>query len=497
MAKVILAGYNIDIKLISLLKSVLNENTDSIDIPSLNTMGLKPESISPETLSAAYARISRSPKTVPELRKEALVEVEKSRKSNRTIIFDLGHSSVAEHAVFNFDVLGLSRFAVEFLERFRLASFTEKSQRYVTLRDDFIIPEEIVKAGFKEQFVNLVNEQNALYHELYEKLLPLVKNEHSHLLNTAQGLRTVEGWAKEDARYVISLSTETQLGMTVNARTLEHIIASARSHPLKEIKDLGMDLYEAIKDIAPSIVKYPDATHYLTAMEKLYHSFPPAVNVNSVVKVDIGPARVEILNGSDIDEKDILRVMGFSTENLNYLSVNSEKEQTDYLMRIFRTMKPWDSVPRAFEWIDVKFELELSSSAFAQLKRHRMATIIAQPYEPALGITVPPSIRKAGEESRFIDMVEKVNAFYFEVAEKVPEATSYVLTNSHKRRVLLKMNLRELYHFIRLRADKHAQWDIRNIAVSMADEVKRKLPVITALLGGKDEFDQLQKKLER
>jgi hypothetical protein len=45
--------------------------------------------------------------------------VERARSSNRTIVFGLGHHSVAEHAVFNFDILGCSRLAIEALDPVR------------------------------------------------------------------------------------------------------------------------------------------------------------------------------------------------------------------------------------------------------------------------------------------------------------------------------------------------------------------------------------------
>ncbi len=60
-----------------------------------------------------------------ELRKKSLAEVQKARSSNQTIIFDMGHSSIAEHAVFNIDIIGVSRYLTEFIQRSRLASFTE------------------------------------------------------------------------------------------------------------------------------------------------------------------------------------------------------------------------------------------------------------------------------------------------------------------------------------------------------------------------------------
>ena len=116
-------------------------NLDSDTINSLENKANLP--LTPETISAAYARISRDPRPVTELRKVAREEVESARKSNQAIIFKMGHHSVAEHAVFNFDIMGVSRLAIEEIEKFRLCSFTEKSQRYITLQGDYLVPNEL------------------------------------------------------------------------------------------------------------------------------------------------------------------------------------------------------------------------------------------------------------------------------------------------------------------------------------------------------------------
>ncbi len=99
-------------------------NVDAQTLKELGGGKLDSRTMTPETISAAYARISRSPKPVNELRETARQEVEKARKSNQNIIFAMGHHSVAEHAVFNFDVLGVSRLAIEEIEKFRLCSYT-------------------------------------------------------------------------------------------------------------------------------------------------------------------------------------------------------------------------------------------------------------------------------------------------------------------------------------------------------------------------------------
>ena len=225
--KIALAGYNLDSTVIEELKKTSPERSD----------------VTPETLSAAYARISRDPRPIGELRKAAREEVEKARKSNQAIIFKMGHHSVAEHAVFNFDVLDVSRLAIESIEHFRLCSFTEKSQRYITLADDFVLPEEIKEAGFTDQFKAVIGLQNGFYHKANDLLKANVFRKHADLAKDPKNNSLLEGWAKEDARYITSLATQGQLGLTLNARNLELMVRRFASSDLSEVKQIGGEIY--------------------------------------------------------------------------------------------------------------------------------------------------------------------------------------------------------------------------------------------------------------
>ncbi len=233
--KILLAGYNLD----------------STVIEDLKKTGPVREDVTPETLSAAYARISRDPRSVDKLREAARTEVDKARRSNRNIIFKMGHHSVAEHAVFNFDVIGASRLAVEEIEHFRLASYTEKSQRYIKLEDDFLVPEEVKQAGKKTLFLEAIQAQNRLYHELYDLLKPYFWEQFSELAADPKNQSLLDGWAKEDARYIVSLATLGQLGMTLNARNLEYMLRRFAAHPLAEIQEFTHTIHDLAKDVAP------------------------------------------------------------------------------------------------------------------------------------------------------------------------------------------------------------------------------------------------------
>ncbi len=137
--------------------------TDLASIPSFlrwleNTYGTS------DTLSAAFARISRAEDSVDKLRVQACEDIAKSRKSNEKIVFEFGHASVAEHAVLSFDLIDVSRLAIEAIEHARLASYTEKSQRYLKLKglEEVHMPEEL--HGNRGEFKKLESRLNELLH---------------------------------------------------------------------------------------------------------------------------------------------------------------------------------------------------------------------------------------------------------------------------------------------------------------------------------------------
>ena len=71
-----------------------------------------------------------------------------------------------------------------------------------------------------------------------------------------------------------------------------------------------------------------------------------------------------------------------------------------------------------------------SSSAFAQLKRHRMMTLLSQDYDPDLGIVVPDSIREVGLEQQLKDVCDRSAELYNEFLPRYGRAAEYCLTNA-------------------------------------------------------------------
>lgn len=461
--RVLIAGYNID-------SSLLQD--------------LDKDTATPEVLSAAYARISRSAKNVSELRSEALREIGKARSSNQKIIFEMGHSSVAEHAVFNIDLIGISRCLTELVQRSRLASFTEKSQRYVTFDRDYVIPTELdASEALKREYVRLCD---LLFEEYALSLKSLVKQLQT--LHPQLARRELETMAKEDARYILPLATKTQMGMTINARSLEVLLRRLSAAPTSEAKLLWDRLYNQVSAIAPSLIRYTSAS---ADQFELGDVCPPKPQDALPTWSQTLPTST-LLSATDSADDLILSILLFEQglgdiqtwqHHLNSQPVN---HKDSLWKRLFQDLKPWQKLPRAFEAMELDFLLELSECAWGQLKRHRSATLIrASHTDVSSPLVIPPAVQTSGRQARWEELAAQVFAFR---AKLEPCLAPYLRLNAEAMKVYARMNLRELYHFSRLRSDEHAQWEIRKLSDGMIKDAKALAPKAAALLGGKSDF---------
>jgi len=306
----------------------------------------------------------------------------------------------------------------------------------------------------------------------------------------------LEERAKEDARYVVSLATEGQLGLTINARNLEFLIRRFASKTLAEIRELNKRIYELVKDVAPSIILFTeasdfDARTYGELKEKAgsLMDLEGRESKESVELVDFTP---------EADEKLIAALLHTSSalpykECFRKAQCLKHEEKKDLVRTVFKHMEFYDFALREFEYVDLTFNMVVSATCFAQLKRHRMATLTTQHYNPELGVTIPPSVEKVGFREEFLGIMQRTDGVYHQLKEHTEEGAAYVLTNAHRKRVLLKVNARELYHISRLREDRTAQWDIRRVAQEMTEKAREVMPLTCLLIGGKDKYPQIYK----
>lgn len=124
-----------------------------------------------------------------------------------------------------------------------------------------------------------------------------------------------------------------------------------------------------------------------------------------------------------------------------------------------------------------------------QLVRHRIASYsqqsqryVGEQSEKNKGgcfdFIVPPSVKQAGLEDKFIIMMEQAQENYDELSKLLRDVSGlegeennqdarYVLPNAAETKIITTMNARELLHFFEVRTCNRAQWEIQNLAIEM------------------------------
>jgi thymidylate synthase (FAD) len=148
---------------------------------------------------------------------------------------NVGHESVIEHASATFYIRA-SRVLTHELVRHRLASYSQRSQRYVTESvPKYVEPPEIRSVG--QDAENIFKKAMEDSWSIYNQLIHLGVN-------------------KEIARYVLPNACETQIVMTMNFRELRHFIKlRTSSRALPEMRAVAGEVRRIMKEQAPRVFK--------------------------------------------------------------------------------------------------------------------------------------------------------------------------------------------------------------------------------------------------
>ena len=127
---------------------------------------------------------------------------------------------------------------------------------------------------------------------------------------------------------------------------------------------------------------------------------------------------------------------------------------------------------------------EVSRALTHQLVRHRLASYSQQSQrycnEKQFDYVVPDAIKSMSPElqKHYHDHMQEIQKMYdFWKANGLKnEDARYCLPNSCHTEIVMSANLREFRTIFKLRCDKHAQWEIRNMAKEMLKQLHSKCP---------------------
>jgi len=150
-------------------------------------------------------------------------------------IVGMGHHSVIEHAVFTFSVEGVSRALTHQLVRHRMASFSQQSQRYVSLTEPTYVTPHTIEGDpeAEKRFEETMDSIWKAYRDLEEMGIPA-----------------------EDARYLLPNGCTTNITITMNARELLHFFSLRCCNRAQwEIREMADRMLELCMEVSPVIFK--------------------------------------------------------------------------------------------------------------------------------------------------------------------------------------------------------------------------------------------------
>ncbi len=174
------------------------------------------------------------------LDKEGFPDGEVKRMIKKAL--ELGHVDVLEHGSLTFSIEGVSRSLTHQLVRHRIASYSQQSQRHVSIKKDtewYVIPPSILKERGKFQLNGKVHEME------FAEFMKIISDYYASLLEKVR---------KEDARFVLPNATKTNITMTTNPRELRHIFSLRCDMAAQwEIRDVCWAMHALCYLIAPTI----------------------------------------------------------------------------------------------------------------------------------------------------------------------------------------------------------------------------------------------------
>lgn len=441
---------------------------------------LDPKQLSPETIAVTFAKTSRSPLSFREIAAE--LSDEESSEFHEKWVVGYGHASVAEHAVLHVAMENISRRAVEVLESCRLASFTEKSSRYQVYSSDlFFNPPELAGHPLEEDYKKLCSDLFAAYERnraLVEKgvvtLLPRIENENENAWQ-----RRIQGLARDICRYYLPVSTLANVGMTINARALEHVLCKLLSHPLQEVKEIGIEIKAIAQAKVPTLVKYASENPCLV------ESYQDFSSKNGLMHLPNQPNDwLELLTYDANGEDQVLAALLFRFGNKDFTHYLEKVQQMSQLEKetithsLLGNISEHDEPLRELEYAGIALAVTLDQGCFGELKRHRMMTLTPQPLTPDYGFAIPYLAGDAGMEKEFRQLMERARELFSLIAESLnTDAAAYLLPHAFNRRILMKMNLRSAYHLLQLRTAARSHFAIRRITCRLAEVLQPIYPL--------------------
>jgi thymidylate synthase ThyX len=400
---------------------------------------------------------------------------------------EYGHNSLKDGAIDRFALEGVSQRATKILESMPLGAYQEKSTRYLDFsRDLLIFPKTLLQSSFAEE----AQWQSGLMMKAYREVLAALSEHFLHVLprnefrSDAAWKRTAQAKAFDNARYLLPLSVQTSLGITLPSRETERLLSLLLASPSEELRHLGEAMHTEGNKINPGLLRHVRANPYLErsrgAVADLCHQIVPEVSSQrpgfGATLLWATPnlenlALASLLAGSEATLLDI----GTLQEHIRA----GGPEMSDRIASAGMDARgPHDEWPRELAVGQLGFDLVMDFGAYRDLQRHRVGLQLRARPTAALGYAVPEALDEptlSASRDTYCRAMDRMAELHGRVVKELPAEAEYLTALGHLCRYTYACDLRQWAYLVELRSGPSGHSSYRRIAHEMARAV---LPLV-------------------
>lgn len=452
-----------------------------------------------EFIKAPEADFSRIAGESDNHHSDQLVAIQQAEAFYDRVLVGYGDDSVAELGGAHLACEGISNIAAKALEDSRLGlSPLEKSTRYVPFnrkvngRYRYYREPAIMASSYAERYEATLDHLFDTYSALIDPLIDWIKTYSPRDPATSERAYNSATRAKalDLLRGLLPMATLTNVGLFGNGRAFEYLLVKLASSSHAEVQMLGCAMQQELDQLIPSFVKRAKSDRGLEYAKYLSTNRDRTAQVAQDRLASLAPtalSNVQLVEYDPNAEDKVIAAILYPHTDLPleqvqaYVTELSSAEKTEILNTYVGDRKSRFHRPgRAFEETYYSFDVLADLGAYRDLHRHRVLTQERQSYSVRHGYAVPPELEMAGLAEAYCQALNQAAETFETIAQDLPEAAQYVVPFAYRVRWRMKLNLREVYHFVELRSSRQGHPSYRAIAQQMYQQIQAVHPTLVA-----------------
>jgi thymidylate synthase ThyX len=390
-----------------------------------------------------------------------------------------GHASVAEHAVVHLAVERCSIIAAKALEEARLAAYTEKSTRYVRFDEATLVTDIGLPAELGAVYERGARSLLGAYTRIADQVEAALIARHPPPAGTSPKAHAnvLRAHACDLLRGLLPAGVPTNVGVTINARGLEHHVGKLLGSPLAEVRRIGGQMRDEATVIVPTLLKYTAPKPHRDGAYARAMRARGGLHLAGEAPRDVD---VRLLDSSDEPLRTTAAMIHCELFGASWDEAwrrTAQPSRAKELVDAYLSDRgPHDQPLRALEMVQFRFEVRCDYGAWRDLQRHRMVSATTPRLGTSEGWWLSPELAELGFEGACREALDEAVEVHARIAATHPWEAQYAVPLAFRVRYVMQANLREMFHLVELRSARQGHESYRRVAQALAERLIGECP---------------------